>query len=173
MWWVWVAVALVAWYWDVKVCNDRVAITGDMSLAGSLGGVLGLREKALAACYKLAGTFREPNGREVTTLASLLIPMDNCIKGVVVEPLSAIDGKANRKVRHWRDRHSDLGQDSSQGRPPRPTVLRFPSLGGVCGRRSSVADWRYAVRCMHVYDMCVCIFVYVCLCVGRCLCQAT
>jgi ATP-dependent Lon protease len=115
-----VAVALVAWYWDVKVCNDRVGITGDISLTGSLGGVLGLREKALGACYKLAGTFIEPNGREVKTLASLLIPMDNCIKGVVVEPLSAIDGKANRKVRHGRDMHSDLGQDSSHGPPPRP-----------------------------------------------------
>lgn len=41
------AVALIAWYWDVHLCNGRVAITGEISLSGHLSAVLGLREKAL------------------------------------------------------------------------------------------------------------------------------
>jgi ATP-dependent Lon protease len=93
------AVALIAWYWDVEVCSNRVGITGDLSLGGSLGGVLGLREKALAACQKFAGTVIMPDRSKVQALASLLIPVDNCAKGIVVEPLSALDGRANRKVR--------------------------------------------------------------------------
>lgn len=93
------AVALIAWYWDVHLCNGRVAITGEISLSGHLGAVLGLREKALAACHKLAGTGIDANRKTVQSFGSLIIPIDNCVDGAVMEPLSPIDGSANRKVR--------------------------------------------------------------------------
>lgn len=94
-----VAVALIAWYWDMPLCNDRVVITGEISLSGHLGAVLGLREKALATCQKLAGTEIGRYGEKVQRFASLIIPIGNHAGGIVVEPLSAIDGNADRKVR--------------------------------------------------------------------------
>lgn len=81
-------VALVAFYWNGDVINDRLAVTGELALCGRLSRVGGLRGKVLGAFAELA----------TTRDAILVLPADNTWKGVVVEYPSPIDASAARTV---------------------------------------------------------------------------
>lgn len=87
------AVRLVGFYWNVEVVHARLAVTGEATLCGAVGGVGGLRAKALAA-FKYLSTAEHD--------ACLLLPADNSRGSLVVENPSAFDQAAAAQVCGWQ-----------------------------------------------------------------------